>query len=55
MALYQAGSDPTFNGAINALFTRSERQEIAAMQGQIDQLITDWELNHRGAIGLPPL
>lgn len=50
MALYQAGTDPTFNGAINSLFTTSERQELAQMQNQVNSLVVDWEANHSGAI-----
>jgi Na+-translocating ferredoxin:NAD+ oxidoreductase RnfG subunit len=51
MALYQANTDPTFNGAVNALFTQSERQELLTMQNQVNALITDWTANHAGALG----
>lgn len=50
MALYQAGTDPTFNAAINALFSPAERQELGQMLSQINNLVQDWEANHVGAI-----
>jgi hypothetical protein len=51
LALYQAGTDPAFNAAINALFSSAERAELGVMLNQINTLITDWEANHMGAIG----
>lgn len=50
LALYQAGSDPTFNAAINALYTTAERAELAAMLAQVNTLVTDWQTNHAGAV-----
>jgi hypothetical protein len=50
MTLYQAGTDPTLNAAVNALFTAAERTEITAMLGGINTLVTDWETNHAGAL-----
>ena len=47
---YQAGTDATFNAAMNALFTASERSELNTMAQQIDALVTDWEANHGGAL-----
>lgn len=52
MARYQANTDPTFNGAVNSLFNASERAELSAMLTPINALVTDWEANHRAAIGL---
>lgn len=52
MTRYQAATDPTFNGAVNALYTAGERQELNVMLGQVNSLVTDWESNHRGAIGI---
>lgn len=50
MALYQAGADPTFNAAVNALFSSSERTELGQMLAGINTLVTDWETNHMGAL-----
>lgn len=52
LALYQSGSDPVFNAAINAIFSAQERAELAAMLSEINALMADWETNHRAAIGL---
>jgi hypothetical protein len=52
LALYQAGTDPVFNAAVNALFTSAERTELGQMLAQINALVTDWETNHRGALGI---
>lgn len=52
LALYQAATDPAFNAAINALFTAPERVELAAMLTEINTLITDWEANHKDALGI---
>lgn len=52
LALYQAGSTPAFNAAVNALFSASERTELGQMLSQINALVTDWETNHIGAIGI---
>lgn len=53
LAAYQAQTDPVFVAAINALHTPAERQELGQMLAQISALVTDWEANHRGALGLP--
>ena len=53
LALYTAATDTTFNTAINAIFTSTDRTELGQMLAQIDALATDWETNHRGPIGLP--
>ena len=52
LALYQAGTDPAFNAAFNALFTQADRTELGAMINQLSTLMTDWETNHAAAIGL---
>lgn len=52
LKLYQDATDPAFNAAINALFTAQERTELAAMLAEINALITDWEANHRAALGI---
>lgn len=53
LALYNAGSDATFNAAINALFTSADRTELATMLGHINTLVTAWETNHKGPLNLP--
>lgn len=52
LALYQAATDPAFNATINALFTVQERQELAAMLAEVNALISDWEANHKSALGI---
>lgn len=54
LALYQAGTDPVFVAAINALFTSAERSELGAMGAQLATLVSDWEASHAGAIGVTP-
>lgn len=53
LALYTANTDATFKAATDAIFTSAERAELAAMLGQINTLVTDWEVNHKGPLGLP--
>lgn len=50
MALYTAGTDATFNAAVNALFSSNERTELGQMLSGINTLVTDWETNHMGAL-----
>ena len=50
LALYQAGTDATFNAAVNALFTSAERTELGQMLADINTLVTAWEANHGSAI-----
>lgn len=50
LARYQAGTDSTFNAAVNALYTPAERQELGAMLNQAAALVTDWETSHPAAI-----
>lgn len=52
LALYQAGTDPAFNAAFNALFTQADRTELGAMINQLSTLVADWETNHAAALGL---
>lgn len=52
LALYQAGTDPAFNATINAIFSVQERQELGNILSDINTMVTDWETNHRAAIGL---
>jgi hypothetical protein len=50
MALYQAGTDATYNAAVNALFSAAERNELNQMLNGINSLVADWETNHAGAL-----
>lgn len=43
---YQAGTDPTFNNAVNSIFTSAERQQLANMLTQLTQLVDAWAANH---------
>ena len=43
IALYQAGTDPSFNAAINAIIPAADRTRIAAMKTQLDALLAAWE------------
>ncbi len=52
LLLYQAGTDQTFNDAIDASFTLAERQELNQMLSQLDALASDWETNHSVILGL---
>lgn len=54
LALYLAATDPAFNASVNALFTSAERSDLNTMLTQINALVTNWETNHRDALGLPP-
>jgi hypothetical protein len=51
LALYQAGSDATFNAAFNAVFdVAGDRAAIADMIGDLNTLIADWEGTHSDVI-----
>lgn len=52
---YQAGTDLVFKGAIDAMLSPAQRAELANMSSDLTPVITDWEANHRSALGLPPL
>lgn len=46
LALYTAGTDPTFNATLDALLTTPQKQELSQMITLITPLLTDWEANH---------
>lgn len=50
LAKYQAATDPTFNAAVNALFTTSERTELGVIIGKMKTLADDLTANHAGAL-----
>lgn len=50
---YQAGTDAPLVAAINALYIPAERQELAAMIGQLDTLINSWTATHAAAVAPP--
>ena len=52
LALYQAGTNPAFNAAINAMFTPGERTELGAMLTDVNVLVLKWETANRAALGL---
>lgn len=51
LTLYQSGSDPVFNNAVNALLRPEERAELNVMAQQVNALVTDWQTNHADAVG----
>jgi uncharacterized protein YciW len=51
VVLYQSNTDPAFNAAFNALFSPTERQELATMIAGLTSVMTDWETNHPAALG----
>jgi hypothetical protein len=53
MALYQAGTDTAFNAAVNAMFNSAQRTELADMLTDTNALVSNWETDHRSALGLP--
>jgi hypothetical protein len=49
LALYQAGTDPFFNAAVNARYTSGgtgERAELATVIGKFGPLLADLDANH---------
>ena len=50
LALYQAGTSPQFNAAINAIIPQADRARIGAMLGQLDALISEWEATYSDII-----
>ena len=52
LALYQAGTDPVFNAAVDAVFTSAERAELGVMLGEINTLVSAWEANHAAALDI---
>lgn len=53
MNLYSAKTDTTFNAAVDAIFTASDRTELGVILGKINALVTDLEANHKGPLNLP--
>lgn len=43
---YVANSDPTFNNAVNSIFTAGERSELQAMLTQLNSLVSNWSSQH---------
>lgn len=43
VALYQAGTDATFNEAVNLLFTAPERQKLGQLTTALQTMVDDWE------------
>lgn len=43
ISLYQAGTDPSFNAAINAIIPPVDRQRIATMKTHLETLLAAWE------------
>lgn len=52
--LYTSGTDPTFNQAINNIFTASERAELNQMLSQVETLVANWETNHEVLLEINP-
>lgn len=48
--LYVANTDSTFNAAVNAMTTASERTELNAVLTQISAFVTDMENNHANLV-----
>lgn len=44
--LYQAGTDPLFNEAVNDVFTVAERTKLGQMATNLRTLVTAWQNNH---------
>lgn len=57
LTLYQAGSNPAFNEAVDGLHDAAERSTLGTMLTQINALVSNWEADNakRAALGLPPL
>lgn len=51
---YASGEDPTFNAVIDALYSEDEKAHLGSMLESANQMVADWETNHRSAIGLEP-
>jgi hypothetical protein len=52
LALYQAGTDPAFNAAVNAIHDATQRQQHGQMLATVNTIITDREDNHKEPLGL---
>jgi hypothetical protein len=57
LTLYQAGTDPTFNAAVNGLYPAGELTTLGQMLNHLNTLATAWEGDnaYRAALNLPPL
>ncbi len=55
LALYTAGTDTKFNAALNTILTPAQRTEYGEMLAEVNEIMTNWEANHRSALGLPPV
>lgn len=53
LALYQAGSNPQFNAAINAIIPPADRARIGTMLVQLDALVTEWEATYSDIVNPP--
>lgn len=49
--LYNAGTEPAFNTAVNQIFTAGERAQLATMLGNLNTLVTAWTTNHATLLG----
>jgi hypothetical protein len=52
LALYTAGTDAVFNAAVDDIYTIAEKQELNQMLTEVDALVSDWQTNHGGLLGL---
>lgn len=52
ITLYQSGSNVDFNQAIEAIFSVSERQELAAMLNNVRTLVDLWTAQHPTLLGI---
>lgn len=50
LARYQ--TDAVFKAAVDYVYAADQRAELAAMIGQVNSLLADWEANHPGVLGL---
>lgn len=48
---FTANTDPDFVAATRALHTVAELQELNVMMTPVLSILTDWETNHKAAIG----
>lgn len=49
--LYNAGTEPAFNTAVNQIFTAGERAQLATMLGNLNTLVNAWAANHATLLG----
>lgn len=48
---YNAATDPTFNAAVNSIFTAGERSQLATMLTNLNTLVGAWTTNHATLLG----